>query len=107
MLSKEELAAFLTLLLAFANANQLSATKMGELFHISKPTAARWIKRARSADPTAGRSYIYIHLASPIMTKIETLNELNESRGIYLALDGYSAAKKVELLQHALAGRMV
>jgi predicted DNA-binding transcriptional regulator YafY len=108
MLNKEELAAFLSLFLAFATTNGLSAHKMSEMFGVSVPTLSRWLNRARGLHTSASENtYIYRHLAEPIRGKIEKLNELDEARGIYAALDGYSVAKKVELLQGALAGRIV
>jgi len=109
MLSKEELAAFLALLLEFATVNGLSANRLSQLFHTSVPTTARWLRRARGLKPKneVKETYIYRHLADPISKKIETLNELNATRGIYAALDGYASDKKVELLQGALDGRIV
>jgi predicted transcriptional regulator len=108
MLDKEELAAFLALFLAFATTNALSAHKLSEMFGVSVPTVSRWLKRARGLHVQSGdNTYIYRHLAEPVRGKIEKLNEIDEARGIYAAMDGYSVAKKVELLQGALAGRIV
>lgn len=108
MLSKEEVTAFLALLFSFAMNNELSATRCGQVLGGSHMTLARWMNSARDvangAEPPAG---IYRYMAEPITQKINKLNNLDATNGLYTAIKREKPARKVEILSSALDGRAV
>lgn len=106
MLSKEEVVAFLTLLLTFVDQTRLSANAVAALFGISHPTAARWLKAARAlpVEPTAT---LYHHMADPVAKKIERLNTLNTERRMFEAVEELPARERLDALKMALRGHVV
>jgi hypothetical protein len=76
MLNKEELAAFLALLLAFATASGLSGTRIAMLFGTSVPTMARWLRVAREGGSTTSA---YRYMADPVRAGINVLNDRDEA----------------------------
>jgi len=96
MLNKEELAAFLALLLAFATASGLSGTRIALLFDISVPTMARWLKAARDGDRTTSA---YRYMADPVTAGIKVLNARDEA---YVATHGVGMYAGAASLPHRL-----
>lgn len=105
MLTKEETKALLLALLLFATTNRLSAAQCSRLFGCSHPTMARWLRAASTEENPSSR--IYRYMATPITDRLDKLNEMNTTRGTYAAIAHLKAAEKVDLLEGALAGRIV
>jgi len=104
MLNKEELAAFLALLLAFADTNRLSGTQMAKLFGVSHASTIRWLTLARTTDP---KTTVYNWTAAPIIEKINKLNRIDAERGMYEAISTQKPAERAELLQRVLEDKLV
>jgi len=106
MLSKEEFAAFLALLLAFAKANGFSAVMVAKALGVSHQTTARWIAEARRlAAGEEPKITAYTFMVEPVSEKLNRLNELNEASGLYAAITRETPQKKLEILHGALDGR--
>lgn len=106
MLTKEELAAFLRLLLGFAVRNEFSAAMCSKVLGVSHQSTARWIKMARELE--LGRepdTTVYRYLATPAIIKLEALFALDAERGLFTAIKREKPTKKVEILCGALDGR--
>uniref|UniRef100_A0A6M3X4Y0 Uncharacterized protein n=1 Tax=viral metagenome TaxID=1070528 RepID=A0A6M3X4Y0_9ZZZZ len=108
MLTKEELAEFLAMLLAFALRNEFSAAMCSKVLGVSHQSTARWISMARGLqNGTEPSATVYRYLAEPAIKKLTTLNELDAERGLFTAIKREKPAKKVEILSGALDGRTV
>lgn len=104
MLNKEELAAFLTLLVAFAEANHLSAAGLARVLGVSHSSVARWMTMARKPDNTFS---VYSWMAKPVIEKINKLNAVDATRGTYKAIATQSPAERIDLLQRILEDKII
>jgi hypothetical protein len=115
MLDKEEMKAFLAMLLAFSIASQLSAARCATLLKASHPTMARWLRMARNdAWHTADRfTSAYQYVTAPVAVAIKKLDERDEAvftatgTGLYAGLSSTSAHTRLQVLQGVLSGRVV
>ena len=107
MLSKAELEHFLTLLLAFATATGLSAANSSKVLGTSHQSMCRWLKLARDGEAAQAQATVYRYLADPLIRKLERLKHLDETRGLYTAIEHEKPTGKVATLRSALDGRAV
>lgn len=104
MFNKEELAAFLALLLAFTEANHLSAASAARVLGVSHSSAARWMAMARKQD---NKLSVYSWMANPVIEKINKLNAVDAARGTYKAIAGQSPIERVDLLLRILDDKII
>lgn len=104
MFSKEELAAFLALLVTFTEANHLSAASVARVLGVSHSSAARWLGMARKADNILS---VYAWMANPVIEKINKLNAVDAQRGTYKAIAGQPTAERIDLLQRILEDKII
>lgn len=104
MLSKEEFAAFMALLAAFAEANGLSSAATAKVLGIHGATYARWISATRNAD---SKITAYHWRVKPVIERVEKLNAVDAARGTYKAIASQSTAERVALLQQILEGKII
>lgn len=107
MYQEPELRQFLTLLLAVATANSLSAASMATLLGVSHPTAARWLRMARRMAHGPLITSVYRFMADPAMDKLLTLERLNKENNLYAAAATEKLQGKVARLQAALTTQAV
>jgi len=106
MLSKEEFAAFLAMLLAFAKVNGFSAAMVAKVLGVSHQTTARWVAEARRlAAGEEPKTTAYTYMVEPVSDKLTKLNELDKTTGLYAAITREAPQKKLEILHGALDGR--
>jgi hypothetical protein len=115
MLDKEEMKAFLAMLLAFSIASQLSASRCAALLNASHPTMARWLRMARSDawHTEAGFASAYHYITDPVVSAIKKLDARDEAvftatgTGLYAGLSSKAAHTRLQVLQGVLSGRVV
>jgi hypothetical protein len=103
MLTKEEIAQFLALLLTFSRETGCSGRNLSSLFNVSIKTMARWVLAARG---NGGVDRLYISKVEPIMVDIAKLNAHNDKHKSYTAIKKSSVpSKKLEALRAILAAK--
>jgi hypothetical protein len=115
MLDREEMKAFLAMLLAFSIASQLSASRCATLLKASHPTMARWLRMARSDEWHTADGFIsaYHYITDPVVAAVKKLDERDEAvftttgTGLYAGLSSTAAHTRLQVLQGVLSGRVV
>lgn len=112
MFSKAELEQFLAALLAFVTGAGLSAAMSAKVLGASHQSTCRWLTLARAyaaaqTDSDKPKATVYRYLAEPALRKLNRLNELDESRGLYTAIQREKPSGRVDILLAALDGRAV
>lgn len=103
MLTKEEFAAFMELVMAFSAATLLSPRQMSILLSVSHSNLCRWMRFYRAGEAVKA----YHHAIDPVEARLNLLNQRAEKYGGYGQLLALKPADRVALLRAAITAPAV